>query len=80
MQGRGWIDLAGGVAFVQELCRHVAGSLGVRKATRSAITPLLRGWLAYFCLAEVRARVADVDGRIRRKIRRTYGGVGGKGP
>ncbi len=33
------------------------------------ITPILRGWTAYFRLAEVKGGFEDLDGWVRRKLR-----------
>ena len=40
------------------------------KGVIKAITPQMRGWLAYFRLAEVKSPFEDLDGWIRRKLRR----------
>jgi len=38
-------------------------------ATIAALTPVLRGWISYFRLTEVRGVLQDLDGWIRRKLR-----------
>jgi group II intron reverse transcriptase/maturase len=40
------------------------------KETIKAITPLMKGWLAYFRLAEAKSCFEELDGWIRRKLRR----------
>jgi len=40
------------------------------KETIKAITPLMRGWSVYFRLAQVKACFEELDGWIRRKLRR----------
>ena len=40
------------------------------KATVAALTPLLRGWMAYFGLAQVKACFEELDRWIRRRMRR----------
>ena len=39
------------------------------KATINALTPVLRGWISYFRLTEVRGVVEELDGWIKRKLR-----------
>ena len=39
------------------------------KATISALTPVLRGWISYFRLTEVRGVLEELDGWIKRKLR-----------
>jgi len=36
------------------------------------LAPILRGWINYFCLAEVKGIVEELDGWIRRKLRGLY--------
>jgi len=37
--------------------------------TIDALNPVLRGWMSYFCLTEVRGVLQELDGWIRRKLR-----------
>jgi len=39
------------------------------KATINALTPVLRGWISYFRLREVRGVLEELDGWIKRKLR-----------
>jgi RNA-directed DNA polymerase len=39
------------------------------EANRGGLTPLLRGWINYFRLAEVKVIFEELDGWIRRKLR-----------
>ncbi len=39
------------------------------KATINVLTPVLRGWISYFRLTEVRGVVEELDGWIKRKLR-----------
>ncbi|EFE7942169.1 group II intron reverse transcriptase/maturase [Escherichia coli] len=39
------------------------------KATINALTPVLRGWISYFRLTEVRGVLEELDGWIKRKLR-----------
>nr|WP_252403406.1 group II intron maturase-specific domain-containing protein [Escherichia coli] len=39
------------------------------KATINVLTPLLRGWISYFRLTEVRGVLEELDGWIKRKLR-----------
>ncbi|RRC36195.1 group II intron maturase-specific domain-containing protein, partial [Escherichia coli] len=39
------------------------------KATINVLTPVLRGWISYFRLTEVRGVLEELDGWIKRKLR-----------
>lgn len=39
------------------------------KATINLLTPVLRGWISYFRLTEVRGVLEELDGWIKRKLR-----------
>ncbi|MCA7130648.1 group II intron maturase-specific domain-containing protein [Escherichia coli] len=39
------------------------------KVTINALTPVLRGWISYFRLTEVRGVLEELDGWIKRKLR-----------
>ncbi|AUG99571.1 group II intron reverse transcriptase/maturase [Prodigiosinella confusarubida] len=47
------------------------GSKSVRKAI-SELTPVLRGWISYFRLTQVKGVLEELDGWIRRKLRCLY--------
>ncbi|MGO4891548.1 group II intron maturase-specific domain-containing protein [Flavobacterium sp. W21_SRS_FM6] len=47
------------------------GSKSVRKAI-SELTPVLRGWISYFRLTQVKGVLEELDGWIRRKLRCPY--------
>ena len=53
---------------LRESFRHGRGSNPIR-LIEEELTPLLRGWLNYFRLAEVKGIFEELDGWIRRKLR-----------
>jgi RNA-directed DNA polymerase len=53
---------------VKLICRRGRGR-NVERLIEEELTPLLRGWMNYFRLAEVKGVFEDLDGWIRRKLR-----------
>lgn len=54
----------------EKVCEQLrAGRGGSLAATIGELTPLLRGWMSYFRLTEVKGVLEELDGWIRRKLR-----------
>ncbi|OGQ78031.1 MAG: group II intron reverse transcriptase/maturase [Deltaproteobacteria bacterium RIFCSPLOWO2_12_FULL_60_19] len=53
---------------LREIFRRARGR-NVGKLIEAELTPLLRGWMSYFRLAEVKGIFEELDGWIRRKLR-----------
>jgi RNA-directed DNA polymerase len=54
----------------QKMREHLRAGRGRSlAATISALNPLLRGWMSYFRLTEVKGVLEELDGRVRRTLR-----------